>query len=147
MQVEESGIGYITMPSYKIDKINLSSDFGAFINYANPTGVIEVAATSLANGASRTISTTIGYTRGGTVADIYATRSTVRTVITGGGRAAASAVYNFKSSETAAFTTTYSSSSITVSLIITNNTGGAITPNAQTITIDLAQYDAPIQSV
>lgn len=131
----------------KIDRINFSSQYGAFLNYATATDDIVVAATSLANGASRNISVTIPYERGGTTADVYATRGSVRTLVSTGGRAAATAVYDFKSSETAYFNISYSSSNITVTLTITNNTGSAITPNAQTITISVVQYDAPVTTI
>lgn len=132
------------MPSVKLDKVKKTSLFESFKNYATTTGDIVVAATSLANGASRTISVTIPYTRAGTIADIYATRSTVRTNVNTSPRAAASAVYSFASSETAELYATYSTTDITVSLVITNNTGGSITPTAQTLTISVVQYDAPI---
>lgn len=136
------------MPSIRLDKTIQSSIHPVFINYKTSTGNIEVEATSLANGASRTIQVVIPYSRGGTTADIYGTRDgAVSTLISTGGRAAASAIYSFKSSETATFGTAYTSTNITVSLTITNNTGGAITPNAQTIVISVVQYDAPIASL
>lgn len=141
------GTRCITMGSIKIDKVILTSLFGAFINYLTSSSSLVVTATSLANGASRTISTTIPYTRGGTVADIYASSSTVKTLITGSGRAAAANVYTYTSSEVATFRIDYSASSITVSLVITNNTGGSITPVAQTLDISVVQYDAPITSI
>lgn len=132
------------MTSIRLDRVIYSSLHPAFLNYADSTGSIVVEATSLANGATRNISTNINFDRGSTVADIYATRGTIKTLITGGGRAAASVVYNFKSTETATFNTVYTTNGVTVTLSITNNTGGAITPNAQTIEIKLVQYDAPI---
>lgn len=135
------------MSNVKLDKVVVSSLHPAYINYATLSDDIVISATSLANGATRTISVTIPYDRAGTVADIYATRSTVKTAVSCGGRAAASAVYNFKSTETARFDVRYSSSNITVSLVIFNGTGGAITPNAQTITISVVQYDAPISDL
>jgi len=135
------------MSSVRIDRINFASLFGAFLNYETASDNIVVATTSLANGASRTTSVTIPYSRGGTVADVYAKRGSLKTLVTGGGRAAASAVYNFASNETATFNVTYSASNITVALVISNNTGGAISPNPQTITISVVQYDAPITSI
>jgi hypothetical protein len=135
------------MPNIRIDRVISSSYFPAFINYDNSPDNIVVTATPLADGASRDISVVIPYTRGGTIADIYATRGSIRTPVNTGGRAAASAIYSFTSSETARFDTIYSSTNITVTLRITNNTGGPITPNAQTIAITVVQYDAPITSV
>lgn len=132
------------MLSVKLDKVISSSLHESFKNYATLTDDIVVAATSLPNGSTRNISVVIPYDRAGTTADIYATRSSVRTLVSTGGRAAATAVYNFKSTETVSLTATYSTSDITVTLSITNNTGGAITPNAQTITISMVQYDSPI---
>ena len=132
------------MLSVKLDKVKYSSLHESFKNYETITDDIVVAATPLANGASRTISVSIPYSRSGTTADIYATRSTVRSLISCGGRAAANAVYNYVSSETVNLSAIYSSTTITVSLIITNNTGGSITPNAQTITISVVNYDSPI---
>lgn len=134
------------MPDINLDKVVQSSFHPAFINYHTATDDIVVAATSLGSGSTRSISVSIPYTRGGTIADIYATRGSVRTPVTGGGRAAASAVYNFKSTEAARFDVSYSSTHITVTLRIINNSGGSITPNAQTITISVVQYDAPISS-
>lgn len=138
------GTRYITM---RIDKINFSSQYGSFLNYATISDDIVVTTASLANGATRNITVTIPYTRGGTVADIYATRASIKTFVSTGGRAAASAIYNFKSTETASFNILYSSSNITVTLSITNNSGSAINPNAQTIKISVVQYDAPIISI
>lgn len=132
------------MPSVKLDKVITSSLHESFKNYETSTDDIVVAATSLANGASRTISVVIPYTRAGTTADIYATRGTTKTIVSGGGRSAASAVYSFISTETATLDAFYDASNITVSLTITNNTGGSITPTAQTITISVVQYDSPI---
>jgi len=147
MLLEEYGIRYILMSSVRIDKINFASIFGAFLNYATTISTIVVAATPLASGASRTISVTIPYSRGGTVADIYAKRSTIKTLITNGGRAAATAIYNRVSTELSTFNVSYSASNITVSLVITNNTIFSITPNAQNIDISVVQYDAPITSI
>jgi len=129
------------------DKVIQASALGSFINYLTTTDDIIVTATSLANGATRNIAVSIPYSRGGTIADIYATRGTIRTLVSTGGRASASVVYDFKSTETVAFSVKYTSSAVEVTLSITNNTGGAITPNAQTITISVVQYDAPITSI
>jgi len=135
------------MPSVRIDKVIFSSQFGVFLNYKTASEDMTVSATPLANGATRTITVTIPYTREGTIADIYGTRSTVRTLLSTGGRAAARAIYSFKSTETATFNISYTSSNIVVNLVIFNGTGSAITPNAQTITVTAVQYDAPITSV
>ena len=138
------GIGYILMSSIRADKVTFWSSFGAFINYDTTSDDIVVSATPLASGATREISVTIPYTRADTTADIYAERGSVKTLVSCGGRAAASAIYNYKSTEIARLDTSYSSTEITVTLRITNNTGGSITPNAQTITVTAVQYDAPI---
>ena len=135
------------MSSIRLDNIIFSTLHEAYKNYETLTDTIVVAATALANGASRTITVNIPYTRGGTRADTYATRGTLRALVTSGGRSAATAVYNFKSTETVAFGISYSSSNIAVSLTITNNTGGSITPNAQSIVISVVKYEAPIADI
>lgn len=135
------------MSSIRLDRVVFSTLHEAYQNYGTGSDDIVVAATPLADGSSRTISVVIPYERGGTRADIYATRGSVRTLVSTGGRAAASAVYNFKSTEIVRFDTTYGASSITVALVITNDTGSSVTPNAQTITIDVVKYDAPISSI
>jgi len=132
------------MASVHLDKVIMTSLFESFKNYLTTTADIVVDATPLADGDSRSISVTVPYTRAGTVADIYATRNTVRTSVNAGSRSSARAVYNFTSSETARIDSVYSATDITVTLTISNNTGGSITPNAQTITISVVQYDAPI---
>lgn len=135
------------MSSIRIDRVIFSTLHEAYKNYETVTDTIVVAATALADGASRTITVNIPYTRGGTRADTYATRGTLRTLVTSGSRSAASAIYNPISSETVAFGVSYSSSNIAVSFTITNNTGGSITPNAQSIVISVVKYEAPIADI
>lgn len=135
------------MTSVRLDRLVFSTFHEAYINYDTLEEDIVVEATPLANGATRTISATIPYNREGTRADIYATRSTIKTIVTGGGRSAASAIYNYQSTEIVRLDISYSTTDIVVTLRITNTTGGSITPNAQTITITAVLYDAPIQTI
>lgn len=135
------------MSSIRLDKVAFSTLHEAYKNYLTTTGDIVIATTSLANGASRTTSVVIPYTRAGTRADVYATNGSKKTLVTSGGRAAGTAIYTLTSTETVTINTSYSSSDITVSVVVTNNSGGPISPVAQTITISVVQYDAPITTV
>lgn len=135
------------MSNIRLDRIVFSTKHPAYINYETLTDDIVIATTALADGASRTTSVVIPYTRGGTRADIYATRGTKKTPVTGGSRAAGEAIYNKTSTETVSISANYSSSNITVSVTVSNNSGASINPIAQTITISVVQYDAPISSI
>lgn len=136
------------MTQIRIDRVIFSSYHEAYQNYDNPAPQnIVVATTSLANGATRNISVTIPYTRANTRADVYATRGDVKTLVSVGGRAAASSIYQFVSNEIATFDVRYTSTDITVILSITNNTGSSINPIAQTIAISVVQYQAPIAPI
>ena len=132
----------------RLDQVVLSSFHEAYQNYDNPLPQnIVIASTPLANGGVRTFSVTIPYSRANTRADVYATSSSYKTLLSGSGRAAASVIYTYASSEIAWFNVIYSSGEITVTLTISNNTGGSITPVAQTISISVVQYQAPITAV
>lgn len=137
------------MPSVRLDKVVFSTFHEAYTNYATQTGVITVANTGIANATSRDQSVSIPYTRGGTRADIYVEGSLTgyKTMANAGTRSAASVVYQFAGLEVATLYIQYSSSVIEVGLRITNNTGATINPPAQTITVTVVQYDAPITSL
>lgn len=137
------------MASIRLDKVVFSTFHEAYKNYATSSDEIVISPSALANSSSREASVTIPYTRGGTRADIYATGSITgfKTLANAGGRASAFIVYDPVSSETATFAIDYNPTEIVVKFIITNNTGGSISPTSQTITIDIVQYDAPITPI
>lgn len=135
------------MPSIRLDKVIFSTFHEAYKNYHTATGSIAVVATSLANGATRTVTATIPYDRGGTRADVYVSGNGVKTIATGGPRAAGLAVYERTSTETASIFVRYTSTDVLVVLSIFNGTGGSITPIAQTIDVSVVQYEAPIAAI
>lgn len=130
----------------KLDKVVHSTQFEGFRNYQSPTGAISVPVVSLGSGSTVNYSTSIPYTRAGTVATIYVENATNKYLANAGTRAAG-AVYQFTSTETASILVNYYSDTIDVVLSIFNGTGGSINLIAQTITATTAQYDAPITAI
>jgi hypothetical protein len=130
----------------KLDKVVHSTLHEAYKNYATSTGTIAVLADTIAAGATNNYSTSITYTRAGTIAHIFV-ENTTRKYLANGGSRIAGAVYTPISTETASILVEYSASNITVTLSIFNGTGAPITLTAQNITATSVQYDAPIIAI
>lgn len=132
--------------SIRLDKIVHSTLHEAFKNYATPTGAIVIPADNIPNGFTKNYSTSISYTRGGTIANIFVENATNKYLVNGGTRVAG-AVYDRVSTETSSIIVSYSSSAITVELSIFNGSGAPIVLIAQNIITTVVQYDAPITAI
>lgn len=135
------------MPKIRLDQVIFSTLHPAYLNYRTDEAIMEVDTSSIPDGDTMEQNVVVPTPKVGTRADIYASNGTVSTLVSSGGRAAASVVYTYASTEVARIDIEYGSYDIYIYLRITNNTGGPISPPAQTLTFSVVQYDAPISTI
>lgn len=135
------------MSNVRLDKVLFSTFHEAYKNYATMTDTFNVTAIGVGNGATQNYVVTIPYSRGGTRADIYLDGNSTKILANASTRLETNDPYQFTSTETASVLIEYTSSSIVVTLSIFNGTGGPITLTAQTITVQVVEYDAPITPI
>lgn len=140
-------IGCFTM-ALKLDQVILSSETGAYINYATLSTQMIISGTIASLGTADFFAT-IPYTRGSTIADVYIQSSNGIKVLANNMQSIPTGtIYTFAGSETCAILVTYTTGTIQVEAVIFNGDPvNPVTLITQTLAIHAVLYDAPFSSV